>query len=435
MSVFATVTSLLLLNFLTAFLGVPAIWAAVAIFVPKVWDIITDPIIGYLSDRTRSEWGRRRPYLLVGSIVLGCAYFLMFAVPDFSDPMSRALYVAVMFTAAATGYALFSVPYVALPAEMTQAYHERTKLVSFRVVFLLLGILVAGAVAPIIVESVATSRSPNPSALDFRHGYRVMGMSLGTIITMSMLWTFFALRHAPQKDAVDSTSSIRQQLIVAFRNRPFFQLLLPYFMQLLAVNCTVASMPFFVQYILGNRNAFASTFLCLIVPSILAMPLWAFFSRRFGKLSAYMMSIALFTAALLSLLWADPTRMGFFYVQMGLAGVAYAGTQLFPFAMLPDVIQLDEHLSGLRREGAYTGVWMAGEKTGVAFGTFLAGAILAICGFQESTTGATEQTEAAIWGVRLAFIVLPSILLAASLPLLARYDLSEERLSQIRSHS
>jgi len=435
MSIFATVAGLLLLDFLTGFLAVPPLWAAFTVFIPKIWDITIDPIVGHLSDRTQTSWGRRRPYLLAGAILLGVTFFLLFSVPKLESPAARALYVMVMFIAASTGYTVFGIPYLALPAEMTFDYHERTRLVSFRIVFLLTGILFAGALAPLIIEEVARSNTDTPTADDFRRGYMVMGTALGIVSSISMLWTFFALRNAPQRDAILSTATIREQLLVALKNRPFFRLLIPYFIQLLAVNCTVASMPFFVQYILGDRQIFVGAFLCLIIPSIVAMPLWVLFSGRYGKLAAYLVSVSLFTLGLLSLFWASPERIEWFYFQMGVVGVAYAGTQAFPFAMLPDVIQYDEHLTGLRREGAYTGVWLAGENAGVAFGTFLAGAVLAICGFVESTTGVTAQTPTAILGVKLAFTVVPAILLAVSVPLLARYDLTEEKMKSLQKSS
>lgn len=435
MSIFATVAGLLLLDFLTGFLAVPPLWAAFTVFIPKVWDIIIDPIVGHLSDRTQTSWGRRRPYLLAGAILLGLTFFLLFSVPSFETPSSRALYVMVMFIAASTGYTVFGIPYLALPAEMTFDYHERTRLVSFRVVFLLLGILFAGALAPLIIEEVARANTDSPGADDFRRGYMVMGITLGVVSTISMLWTFFALRNAPQRDAILSMATIREQLLVALKNRPFFRLLIPYFIQLLAINCTVASMPFFVQYILGDRQIFVGAFLCLIVPSIVAMPLWVLFSNRYGKLAAYLTSVSLFAIALLTIFWSSAERLELFYIQMGCAGIAYAGTQAFPFAMLPDVIQYDEHLTGLRREGAYTGVWLAGENAGVAFGTFLAGAVLAICGFVESTTGVADQTETAVFGVKLAFTAVPAALFAVSIPLLARYDLTEKKMRSLRGES
>jgi GPH family glycoside/pentoside/hexuronide:cation symporter len=148
---FGTVPGLLLLPYLTDTLGVAAGIAGLLVLAPKAWDVLVNPVAGRLSDRTRGRLGARRPYLLAGGIGLAVLFASIFAAPFGSAGAGPAAFVAVMFLAAATAFAFFQVPYVAMPAEMTDGYAERTRLMTWRVAVLALAILVSGAVAPIVV--------------------------------------------------------------------------------------------------------------------------------------------------------------------------------------------------------------------------------------------------------------------------------------------
>ncbi len=420
---FTTVPGLLLLYFMTDTLGIPAGMAGWAVFVPKLWDVLIDPLVGTLSDRTRSSLGRRRPYLLAGGLLLPVFFAALFSVPVFESHRSSFLYVAGAFLLAATAFAVFQVPYLAMPAEMTRDYHERTTLMSYRMAFLSAGILVGGAAAPLLVQAGGGGRK----------GYAVMGLALGGVCLLTLLGAFFATRRAPRLEHVASSLGLREQLRVAAGNRPFFVLLAGYFVQLAALSCLLSAVPFYAKYVLhGNAQTVTILFACLIVPALAAMPFWNLLSRRLGKLGGWVTSISLFALINLTLLTGSPEHARLVYVQVAFLGLAYAGTQLFPFSMLPDTIHADQARSGLRREGAFTGVWTANEKTAMALGALLAGLVLDFMGFVESVPGqVVSQPASAILGVRITMALLPPLLLLLSLPLLRRYDLSPERLASL----
>ena len=154
---FGTVPGLLLLPYLTDTLGVAAGVAGLLVLAPKAWDVLVNPVAGRLSDRTRTRWGARRPYLLFGGFALAVLFASIFA-GVFTGP-AAAVWVCVAFMATATAFAFFQVPYVAMPAEMTEGadltdpYGERTRMMTWRVAFLALTILISGAVAPIVVSA------------------------------------------------------------------------------------------------------------------------------------------------------------------------------------------------------------------------------------------------------------------------------------------
>ncbi|MBX7168006.1 MAG: MFS transporter [Pirellulales bacterium] len=416
-SIFATVTSLMLLFFLTEELAVPAAWAGLVVFVPKLWDVLTDPLVGLASDRTQSRWGRRRPYLLAGAVVLGLGLVLLFTVPNLSAAWQRAAYVLIAFLVATTGYTLFAIPYVAMPPELTRDYHELTRLVAFRMAFLMLGILVAGGAAPALIDLVAPASSR-------RAGYSVMGAILAAVCFAAMFTTFLATARSSRSVAAAASLGLRAQLAIALRNGPFRRLLLPYFLQLIGMSSVTATMPYFVRYQLaGGEREVSLSFVCLTAPAIVAMPLWVGLSRRWGKRRCYELAVGAFAATLLMLVTAASAWSAVYLIPLVTTGIAYAGTQLFPFAMLPDAIRTDEQRSGTHSEGVLTGAWLAGEKTGLAIGVLVASMLLSLAGFQESSGDVVVQPPLVRLGIQAAFAFVPAALMLISIPLLWRYDL------------
>jgi GPH family glycoside/pentoside/hexuronide:cation symporter len=420
---FSAVPGLLLLYFLTDTLGVAAGVAGVAVFVPKIWDMITDPVMGTISDRTVSRWGRRRPYLLAGAVTLPVFFALMFSVPDMGGSTFVFLYVTAMFLLAATAFTVFVVPYVSMPAEMTTDYHERTRIMSYRVAFMSVGILAAGAAAPAIVELAGEGRG----------AYALMGVVLGVACGASMLTAFVATRRAAFKVKAEVQPPVRQQLRIAFRNRPFVVLVCSMLIQLLGVATILAAVPFYADYILeGSGFTVTIMFVCLMLPAVIAMPGWLWVSKRIGKTRSFMVSVAVFGVCTPLLLVGGPDTRPIVYAIVVVMGLAYGGTQLFPFSMLPDTIELDASRSGMRREGVFTGVLTASEKVGMAAGALVAGSVLDYFGFVESVAGETvAQPDRALTGILVAFCIVPAIFFFLSLPVLSRYDLTEQRLRRL----
>lgn len=403
---YGTAPSLLLLFFMTDTLGIPASLAGLGMFVAKAWDVVNDPLMGMISDRTRSRWGRRRPYLLAGALLLGLTLSLLFAVPDFTSVRARFLWVLAMYLVCSTTFTVFAVPYVAMPAEMTDDYHERTTLMSYRMAFMSVGVLVAGGVAPLVRDLAGGGR----------YGYAVMSVALGLLCGTFMLIAFFATRGVPFAERVEHTPGFRQQLALALANRPFTVLFLTFLAQMTGIGSLIGTLPFFVAYILGRPGpVFTMGFVVLTVASVAAMPAWVRLSRRHGKARGYASALAVFVAMNLALLaLSSSSGLWAFYALVAVMGVGFAGTQLFPFAMLPDAIAHDTARSGLRREGVFSGAWTAAEGAGMALGGLLAGSILDASGFVESTSGGVAQPASALAGIRIAFGVAPAALLAVS---------------------
>jgi glycoside/pentoside/hexuronide:cation symporter, GPH family len=414
--IFSTVPGLLLLSFMIRYLQIPAALAGTVILIPRLWDVITDPFAGTLSDRTRSRWGSRRPWMFVGSLTLPIVFALLFRVPV-QTGMSAAWYLLLIYILCTTFYTIYQVPYISMPAEMTESYNERTTIMSFRIAFLTLGILVGGALAPELIAAGGGGRE----------GYAVMGIIVGLILFAVLIGSFFGTAKVPVVDPVASTVPFREQMRAAGENKPFFILFAAYIIQVLGIGAMLAGVDFYSSYILGDVGQTSILFVCLIGPALVTMPLWVKVGRRFGKLIGYIICTVLFTVGGFLLMFSSPDNLIFVYLVVFIMGAGYAGTQLFPFSMLPDTITADTLKTGLRRAGAYTGVWTAADKAGFAVGPAIFAAILAVTGFIETEGGIIiEQPASALVGVRIGFSLLPAVLMAISLFFLRRYKLDPE---------
>jgi glycoside/pentoside/hexuronide:cation symporter, GPH family len=412
---FGTVPGLLLLFYLTDVLGVAAGIAGLVVFAPKAWDVLLNPWIGSRSDRTRSRWGPRRPWMLAGGLALPPLFVLVFAGPG-APPALAAGWVAATFLLAATAYGCFQVPYVAQPAEITDDPGERATLMSWRVAVLALGILLAGAGAPAVVEVAGGGRA----------GYLAMAGFVALLLAAGMLGAVVGTRSAATLTRVRSEGRLGTTLVLAWRSRPFRLLLAGFVVQALGTGVMLAGVPYYSRQVLGDPAAGSLLFAALVGPAILVMPLWLRVSRRVGKRTGLLAASTLFALAAAALAVGDAGGTGLVVTLVVLVGVGYAGMQMFPLAMLPDVIAADEAASGQRRAGVFTGVWTAAETLGLAVGPGLLGGLLALAGYTSSTGDeVVAQPASAVTAVQLGFSVVPALFVLASLPVLARYRLEE----------
>jgi GPH family glycoside/pentoside/hexuronide:cation symporter len=414
---FGTVPGLLLLPYLTDTLGVAAGVAGLLVLAPKAWDVLINPVAGRISDRTRTRWGARRPFLLAGGIAVAVLFAAIFAAP-----VRSGVYVALVFLATATAFAFYQVPYVAMPAEMTDDYTERTRLMTWRVALLAVAILISGALAPVVTKQFG----------DGVPGHRAMGVFVAVLILIGTAGSFFGTASAPTGRVLESEPSLARQLRTAADNGAFRRLLICFVVQAAGIATMLAGVSYFATQILRDPGTGATAlFVCFVGPALLVMPLWSRVGDRIGKLRSYVIASLIFAgaAALIGLAPVLPTAA--VYAITGLVGCGYAGQQVFGMAMLPDCIAYDAARTGRRQAGVFTGVWTAGETFGLALGPGIFALILAAFGYVSSDSGtAAAQTGTARLGVLLGFTVVPAIVVALALFTLRGYDLDAERLSQ-----
>jgi glycoside/pentoside/hexuronide:cation symporter, GPH family len=404
---FGTVPGLLLLPYLTDTLGITAGVAGLLVLLPKAWDVIANPVAGRISDRR----GDRRSFLLGAGLAVAVLFAAMFAGP-FRSGAPAGAFVAVAFLATATAYALYQVPYVAMPAEMTDDYAERTRVVTWRIAVLACAILVSGALAPLVVNQTGGGLA----------GHRWAGVFVGSLIAVGTLGTYFGTRAAAFAVAPAPEPSLRAQLAVAAANRPFRALLTTFVIQSAGIGTMLAGVQYFADHVLHRHAGATFLFAAFVGPALLVMPLWTRMGRRLGKLRALILASLIFGTGGLLLLAAPALPAAAVYLIVALIGVGYAGQQVFALAMLADCIGWDTERTGRRQAGVFTGLWTAGETFGLALGPGIYALMLQLFGYVSSSTGTSAAQDAtARLGVLLGFSLVPAVLVGASVVLLRPY--------------
>jgi Na+/melibiose symporter-like transporter len=438
---YSTLPGLVLTYFLTDNLGVAALAAGIIVTAAKVWDVVIDPLIGAASDRQLARTGSRRGFMLIGALTLPIFFALTFAVPPSLGPVASAICVLLAFLGTATAFSLFQVPYVALPAELTRSYDERTRLLGWRVVVLTAAILLFGAGGPMLRRVTG----------DPVTGYLLMGIVAGAAIGVGMLIasrTADAAAKAAAIDSVpspgsaarDSVPSVRTQYLSGFRalrrSLPFRALLGTFLLQALATGTMLAGAQYVATWVLNDEAAVEVLFVALVGPALIATPAWTVIANRIGKERSFLAASILFLMASATITFAVWAPGAWIYASVAFAGVAYAGLQSLPMAMLPDVISHDERTTGPGQAGTFTGIWTAGETIGFALGATAVALVLASTGYVSSVAGADSvQPHAAVAGIVLSFSILPAVLMALSLIPLSRYGLRRRDIDELASRS
>ncbi|MEU5883317.1 MFS transporter [Spirillospora sp. NPDC047279] len=409
--VFSAVPGLLLLYYLTDVLGVSAAVAAAVLVIPKAWDVLLNPIVGAASDREAVRTGHRSRLLLAGALTLPVLFAAMFAVPG-DSPGLAAAWAGLAFLLAASAFACFQVPYVALPAEISPEPDQRGRAMAWRVVCLTLGILLAGGLAPVLVDAAG----------DGRRGYAVMGVVVGLLLGAALVASALATRWVPSRPGPRPLG-----LAAAFRlargNRPFFALLGSFAAQSLAVAVMLAGAPYVATYKLGDYGLTSTMFVCMVAPSAVAVPLWRVLARRHGIVPCYLAAVVIFAIAALGLCPAVAAgATGAVLALTGVIGLCYAATQLLPLSLLPETVHADAERTGHAQSGAFTGLWTAAETGALALGPGVFALILAATSFRSADfDDPVTQPGSALAGLSAGFTLVPALLLAVSVPLLFAY--------------
>ncbi|MET4004407.1 GPH family glycoside/pentoside/hexuronide:cation symporter [Arthrobacter sp. UYCu511] len=426
---FSTLPGLVLIYYMTDTLGIAAIAAGLLVTAAKVWDVIIDPIIGAKSDYSLAVTGSRRRLMVLGGLLLPLFFFLTFAVPAGMGPGLAGVWVLLAFMATATAFSLFQVPYIALPAELTSSYDQRTRLLTVRVVVLSLAILLFGAGGPAL-RSLGGDNEPV--------GYLLMAAVAGVLIGFFML---LSSRVAPQgiqrrgkygqlgasSQSGSIASNYRDGFAALKRSPAFRSLLFCFALQGLATGSMLAGAQYVATWVLKNESAVTILFIALIGPALLFAPLWRLLAGRIGKERSFNYASIMFGLAALAMVGLLAAPGEWIYLPVALAGAGYAGMQSLPMSMLPDVISHDGQKHGEGSAGIFGGVWTAGETTGMALGATVLTAVLAASGYVQSVAGETAaQSPAATNGIILSFSLVPALLVVASLLVFRRYPLRQQ---------
>ncbi len=410
--------------FLVNVAGLPAYWASFIFLVARAWDAVTDYLMGMISDRTETRFGRRRPYILFGSIPFGIAFFLLWMVPFESD-LYLVIYYVLITIIFNTAFTVVAVPYGALMPEMSQNYDERTSISGFRMGMSFVGNLVAAVGVALIIDVIFSGHE------QYQESFPVVGGLFCIIAIVSFVITFSGTRERV-KPLKQVTGGILETLTSIMKLHEFRIVLGMFLFNMIGFDLIQAIFIFFLKDVIHISEDM--TFVVMGVPlvvAVLAAPLWVMLGEKFGKRRAYMMAAVYFAIALLLCLVA-PVGNLYFVLMIGvLAGLGISASQIIPWSIIPDVIEFDEYHNGIRREGAFYGVTTFLYKVASAVAIALASSLLGLFGYVENS--ATSQPESALIAIRLLMGVGPGIFFLISAMFVKALPITRERFDEIRA--
>jgi len=411
-----------LLFFYTDIAGIDPGLAGTALLVGKLtWDAINDPLFGYFSDRTRSRWGRRKPYMLLGAVPFGLTIWLLYSLPPGLMGVKAFLAVLGSFLLADTAQTLVSVPYYALSAELTYDYDERTSLISIRMIFTVLGYIL-GAAATTAVAGIFMGMGWSKNA-----AYSGMGAVFGLVAVITTLVTVLGVKERPREDLKPAQMSLWPQIRHVFKNKPFVQYMIMSTIISISFTLLTSLLPYFLTYQLNMTNEISLVMLVLLGTIAIFLIPWRYASKKLNKGPAYALGLFIASIAIVAAFFLPTGPSPLIYVIAFVAGLGFSAQYVFPWSMIPDVIEVDEATSGERHEGIYFGVnAFLGKLTG-ALGIAAAGWALDLYGY---VPGAVQTTRA-LFGIRFFFAVVPVIAFLIALPLLIWYPITRQKHAEL----
>jgi len=418
-SLTSTILGVYFLFFMIEVVGLRPAVAAIPIGVGKVWDFINDPIFGYISDRTRTRWGRRRPYLLFGALPLALTFTMLWYRPDFESTTALVAYYSlayIIFEASAT---MLYMPYFALTPELTSDYDERTSLTSYRMFFSILGSLLAFTLPLIIVGSFTPENAPK---------VMLMGGIFGLMSALPMFLTFFGTKEREDLVELDKPS-LWESIRSVWKNIPFRYGLGIFLATWISVDILQSSLLFYVKFVVQREPQNDLIMATIFVIAMFALPIWNWVSKRWSKRYAYMIGIAFWAVVQMVLITMNPsTPLSLILVLCAMAGVGVAAAHVLPWAILPDAIEWYEYQTGERHEGMFYSVTTLARKVTSAVSVTFIGPILEITGYQPNLT---QQSAEAVRGIKLVIGPIPALLLCLGIFIAYKYPLDRDQFTSL----
>ncbi len=409
-------------KFYSDVVGVHIALIGTLILAVRVFDALTDPAVGLISDRTRTRFGRRRPFMATGSVALALSLLMLFNPPP-GSPTFETSWFGFWIFALFLFWTAVVVPYESLGPEITFDYHERTSLFGFRDGALILGTLVAASSPALVTWAFGLPEGPDGE----RRQFFWISVLYAPLVVAFCWWCVFVVRERHLYTAPSRTGLARGLWNVA-GNRPFIILLMSYTVSAFGNNLPATLILFYVQYVLqsGHANLFL---LLYFVTGVLFLPGWILLSRYVGKKITWIASMVVNTGAFLGVFFLGPGDAWIYGILVFISGIGFGATVAIPSAMQADVIDYDELITGERREGHYIGLWSIAKKLAAALGVGAALSILGASGYQPNIA----QSELVVFTLRVLYALVPSLCNLAAIAIALAYPINRERHLAIRA--
>jgi GPH family glycoside/pentoside/hexuronide:cation symporter len=426
--------------YLTDVVGLEPRLASFGALIGIVWDAVNDPIIGILSDRLHTRWGRRRPFLLWFAIPFGLSFVILWSAPNWESQTALLIYVTLSFMLADTLQTLVGVPFVSLTPELTSDYDERTTLTSFRSFFQLAGALTVVVTAPAIVDRVLASGGSQ------QQGFMLVGAIFGGLGAIPLLLIGLFVRERSTPEQIESIP-FRETLRAAWQNIPFRYAVGIHMLNWSAVDMIVVAFPYFLLYWVARGNLLASVhifgfdlayesafFGILMSVCILFIPFWLWLARWRNKREAYMLGMSFWVTVQLMIFTIQPGSTTFLLTIAALAGIGVSAAYTLPDSIFADVIEWDELRTRRRQEGIFYGIRTLIRKLTGALVIFITLQLLGWSGYASPPDGALQftQTGSTLQMIRLLVSPFGATMLCGTIILAWLFPLSREKYARIQ---
>ena len=413
---------LLLLVYLTDYVNMQAATAGLLIGLSKIYDAVTDPVMGRISDKTDSRWGKRRPYILIGTLMCAMSFLLLFNLALFAESENIILITLLALILNATGYTVFNVPYLAMPSEITDDYDARTDLMSYRVMAVAAGQLGGSALGPALVVYFGSGAS----------GHTGMSLSLALIMIAAGFACVWMTKDAPFARTVTEKKdegSFLKQFKTAFQVKPFAILLGIKVTQLTGFAVFLGSLPYLFTRIMDlSYNYLGFYFLIQGSVMFVSQPIWVKIVNKIGKKKGYYLASLSWGLGALSWMFAASGESDILIVLRGcFLGFGAGGLLLVGQSMLPDTMQYDKKTTGQSREGILAGVYTTVEKLSFAIGPSILGIMLGMVGYDALLESQSDTVINMVYFTEGGF---PVITLLVSCFFIMIYNVDEESLKK-----
>ncbi len=397
------------------------------LLVGKLWDAVNDPLFGWISDRTQSRFGKRRVYLLFGTVPFGISFVLLWMIPTGASNALAIVWLLGTFFLFYSFITVVSVSYYAMTPELTRDYDERTSLTTFRMIGGSAGYMAGAALPPLIAGLFVTEQI----------GWRMMGLFLGGFTILCVFITAFGVKMDREMESPPSAMPPIKSILSCFKNRPYNYILIQGSITGMSFMLIMSYMSFYLTYQLDMREQIPPIMALYIGTIALFLFFWKWLSDRWAKGPTYALGlfIAFGTLALSFFLPRGQTNL--IYVILFISAFGMSAQWVLPWSILPDVVEYDELMTGERREGMYYGLRGLLGKISDAVGIFVGGWVLKLFAFVPESV----QTSETLFGIRLFFGPIPALLIFISLPLLIWFPINRqkhaetlEKLKQIRQN-
>lgn len=408
-------------RFYTDSLGVSLTTLGGLFLAGRLFDAISDPMVGAWSDRLRSRWGRRRPFLALGSLPLVVAAFCLYGPPQIQGSAATWWFGAFFFLTFWFATVVF-VPYKALGPELSHDYDERTSIFALRDSFLMGGTLVAAA-GPALIEWW----------LDLDHGghdQRALYLTyIGFVVPITLLSTWWCAREVKEpRPGPRARIGIWEAVGQALHNRPFYILLAAYTIVALGSNLPPVLLEYFATYVLRRPELVPYVLGGYFLAGMLAMPLWVWLSRKIGKKATWVSAMLATILPFAPVYLLEPEQITLFLALTFCAGTGGVAMIALPASIQADVIDYDELRTGQRREGLFISLWSIAEKSAYALGVGLALPILDAFGYLPNQ----EQSPAVVQALRVMYVLVPCVCFVVGILVGLAYPINRQRHAAIQ---